>query len=116
MLDYFRGDTLTDKEAQEYEEIDNIRVKGMHMAERGCRKYKMGNYDYSPEFRIASNIITMWTLVLRRLNGRKVGAKRILRQKKRAGYDANTNITQGEARSFLNDAYLEYKKGNSKRK
>ena len=65
------------------ETIDRIRVDGMRHAEKGCRKFHTGKIPWSPEISAAQEIIELWTLVLRRLRGRKVQARTILRKKKR---------------------------------
>lgn len=106
---YSSKEKLIGNEMEEYEEIDKIRVSGMRLAEKKYRKLKMGQYDYSPEFVTAANVITLWTLVLNKLRGRKVCAKIIIRLKKRANITCNTNVTEDEAKHMLTELYVIYK-------
>lgn len=57
----------------------------MKMAEKKYRKPKMDGYDYSPEFSRLSNMLILWTLVLRQLSGRKACAKIIIQQQQKGG-------------------------------
>ena len=94
-LSFTHGAELTPEQEAEYEAIDKIRVRSIRLAEKKCRTLKMGNHSYSPEFAQASRTITLWTLILRRLSGRKASAKTIMRQKKKGGLDGQFGCYQG---------------------
>ena len=91
-----------------YEEIDKIRVEGMHLAERKCRRFKTGKIPWSPAISAAQNVIELWTLVARRCKGCKVNTRTILRQKKKAGIEADTDVNYEVACSQLTAAYKVY--------
>lgn len=101
-------DSLTEKQAEEYEEIDGIRERCMKRAEQKCRKLKMGGRKWSPELQNARDKIKMWTLVRRRCKNCKVSTRTIIRLNKKL--EVNTkNATLQQAQEALNKAYLEYK-------
>ena len=68
-------------------------------------KMKMGKHGYSPEFVRAARMITLWTLVLRRLRDRQFCARMMLRQKKRAKFKGGTGVIEGEEIILLVKAY-----------
>ena len=68
----------------------------------------MGALQGSPALQDGRDKILLWTLVHRRLLGRKVGAKRILRLKKKVKIK-NTLKTTEQAKVLLNEAFKEYK-------
>ena len=100
--------TFDDKAEALFESIDKKREEAMKIAERKCRKLKMGGLQWSPALQYGRDKILLWTLVLRRLLGRNIGAKRILRLKKRLKI-SNTLVTKAQATSFINQAFTEYK-------
>ena len=92
-----------------YEEVDRIRVQGMKLAEKKCRKLHGGKIPWSPEVTAAHLVVELWTLVVRRLKGCHVSAKTILRKKKQAGYHGETNINLAEALQLLQESYATYR-------
>ena len=92
----------------EYEKLDSIRTKAMHRAERKCRKLFMGGYVWSPTLQKARDEILLWILVRRKLLGRKVGTRRILRLKRRLKI-ANTLLTLPQCNAALDQAFKRYK-------
>ena len=102
------GEPLTPEQATEYEELDKIRETGMKIAARKCRKLKMGGRQWSPTLQKARDTILMWTLIRRRMKKCKVGARRILRLKRKLGI-ANTQLTMEEVEDKLRVAYKRYK-------
>ena len=91
-----------------YEKLDSIRGKAMHRAEKKCRKLFMGGYVWSPTYQKARDEILLWTLVRRKLVGRNVGSRRILRLKKRLGI-INTLLSVQECTIKLDMAFKKYK-------
>ena len=77
------GQPLTKAQAKEYEDLDSLREKGMRLASKKCRKFKMGGKRWSPTLQKARDTILLWTLVRRRIQKCHVGARRILRLKKK---------------------------------
>ena len=106
---YNNGTPLTEAQAKEYEELDAIREVGMKYAEKHCRKLRMGKVQWSPALQKARDTITFWTLIRRRLQRCKVGARRIIRLKKKLGIKENTHLTLTEVEVKLKKARERYK-------
>ena len=103
------GVPFTEKQEHEYEEVDKIRVKGMDLAERKCRKLKMGAKLWSPALQKERDTILFWTLVLKRLKKCKIGARRLLRLKKKLNITEDTRLPREVVEIKLDDAYKRYK-------
>ena len=93
---------------KKYEMIDAIRTQAMQKAERKCRKLFMGGYEWSPPLQHARDEILLWTLVRRKLVGRNVGSRRILRLKKRLKIE-NTLLTIQQCTDMIDKAFKKYK-------
>ena len=107
---YINSEGDTKVIGHEFEDLDIIRIKGMQLAERECRKLKMGGIAWTPKLSIARNQITVWMLVVRRLKGGKVSAKTIIRMKVKANMDrTNTDVSLQMAEDNLVVAFKEYK-------
>ena len=106
--DIVKEGKFTAKHIEKYENIDNIRTKAMHKAERKCRKLFMGGYEWSPPLQKARDEILLWTLVRRKLVGRKVGSRRIIRLKKRLKID-HTLLNIQQCTSMIDQAFKKYK-------
>ena len=106
---YEAGSPLTDAQAKEYEELDQIREAGMLYAEKRCRKLRMGKIQWSPALQKARNLITFWTLVRKRLKGCNVGARRLIRLKKKLKIKGNTQLPLKEVEVQLKKARERYK-------
>ena len=91
-----------------YEQLDSIRTRGMKYAESKCRKFYGGKVPWNPELTEAHYVIELWTLVIRRLEGRKVSARTILRKKRQCNIDESTMVTRSYAHSKLHQAYTKY--------
>ncbi len=96
------------KAASAFEVLDTIRVKAMKRAEQRCRKLKMGGKQWSPALQRGRDTILLWTLVLRRSLGRHIGAKRILRLKKKLKV-SNTLVSTARAQKEIELAFKAYK-------
>jgi hypothetical protein len=80
-----RAQTLIEKTAypsispvrEEYESIDDLRCTAGRIAERKCRKLRMGQVDFSPEIQKAKLVIYAWSLLYKRANGGKVSSRLI---------------------------------------
>ena len=100
---------LTDAQAKEYEDIDNLREDGMLQAEQHCRKFRTGKIPWSPALQHARQTITFWVLIRRRLRGCKVGARRVVRLKKKLGIKGNTHLSLSELDKKISKAYKKYR-------
>jgi hypothetical protein len=64
---------------QEYEAIDNMRMRCIAKADKYCRKMYMGGILFSPQFNIARRQIEFWHLVTKEILGLKVSSQLIHR-------------------------------------
>ena len=62
---------ITTQHEKEYNQIDQIRVKGMKEAEKKCRKLRMGAIPYTPTYSRIRTRIEIWSLVVKKLLGGK---------------------------------------------
>ena len=91
-----------------FEKLDRIRVAGMKHAESKCRKFYCGRVPWSPDIGKAHNVIELWTLIVRRLEGRKVHATTINRKKRECMFEGDTMVGVIQARKLLQEAYSLY--------
>ena len=69
----------------------------------------MGKIQWSPALQKARNLITFWTLVRKRLKGCNVGARRLIRLKKKLKIRGNTHLPLKEVEVQLKKARERYK-------
>ena len=70
---------LAQEVADEYEQIDVIRTRGMLSAERKCRHLHHGAVPWSPVFAEARNRVKFWLIQQRRVQGFKINTRGLLR-------------------------------------
>ena len=100
---------LTPSQQAEYEDLDRTREEGMKIAEKKCRKFKMGGRKWSPVLQAARDTIKLWTMVRRKLKKCKVSVRTIIRLGKRLKI-TTINADLRTSKQKLDEAYLEYKK------
>ena len=107
---------LTKAQIDEIEELDKIRSLGMIMAEKGCRKLRMGKVHWSPELQKARDKITYLKLSLSRWAGCKIGAKLLMRLARSLGVNCKKweDKKLHEALDEANKAYRAIKKDHRK--
>ena len=94
----------------EYERIDGLRIQGIVYAEKKCRKLKMGGIPWTPELARLRSSIEVWQLVRRRIRHCKVGAKTILRKKRKAKMEGiDTNVDYDTATENMGKLFTQYK-------
>ena len=91
-----------------YEELDSIRELGMKLAERKCRKLKMGGRKWSPILQAARDTIKLWTMVRRKLRKCKVSVRTIIRLGKKLNI-RTINADLESSKVKLDEAYQNYK-------
>jgi hypothetical protein len=69
---------------QEYEDMDHLRCQGVMLAERKCRKLRMGQVSYSPEIQQARLSIDAWSLLRKKAIGLKTSSRLLSRTLKKA--------------------------------
>jgi hypothetical protein len=67
------------KELNEYNDIDNIRTKGILLANKKCRKLRMGMVPFSPRLVVMWQKMKAWQLVIRKRCGAKIDSKYLKR-------------------------------------
>ena len=93
---------------REYEALDAIRVNGMNYAERHCRKLKMGAIPWSPQYKAARDTVYLWNLVVKKMVGCHVHARKIIKLRRRLNIPT-TLLSLEDARSKLEEALVVYK-------
>ena len=92
----------------QYDELDRIREKGMRKAEKACRRLHTGTWKWSPEFEESRQVIKLWTLVRRKLQGGRINTRKLLRLRHRLDI-LNTHVTLGEVEAQLNSSWDRYR-------
>jgi hypothetical protein len=63
---------LTQQQAQESEQLDALRKKGVYEAQQQCRKFRTGDKDWSPKTTLLGIRVLFWKLACNRAYGSKV--------------------------------------------
>ena len=98
---------LTQAQRIEYEQLDQLRVKGMEMAEKKCRKLKMGQRKWSPLFAEARKKINYIKASISKVNGKKVNTKYLYRLSKQLGFSTE-GISLEQLTQYIYLAKKEY--------
>jgi hypothetical protein len=94
---------------EELETLDNLRVMITAEAEKKCRKLRKGQVAFSPELQQASRTIKAYSLIQKKLLGKKVSSRLIRRSLKKAGIPTNVHgLSIEEIKTKLKDAYNSY--------
>ena len=97
---------LTAAQAEEWEWIDSIRVPAMLEAEKKCRHLFMGETLWTPEYDTKRATVDLWNAVVRRLEGRAIDSKRIMRKASKLGLASTVRgISLAEAKQHRQEAY-----------
>ena len=104
-----KDNELTPNQIKEYETIDKIKVLAMKIAEKECRKLKMGEVAWTPEIQKYRRRIEYLTLSLRRKKGRKVHAITLIRTSKKASMQVENNSIK-QIEEALKSEYKAYRK------
>ena len=91
-----------------YNEIDKQMETHMKLADRRCRKIKVGGKQWSEKLQKGRRTIHLWKLVIQRLLGCNVHARTIIRARKRVGI-RHSNVSLEDAEELLNRAFTHYK-------
>ena len=100
--------SLSDKQAKEYEALDQIRSKAMKDAENVCRRIFHGAVGWCPKFKQARDKVQYIKLSLSKKKGRKVGARVLMKLAKKTNLNTET-MTMKSLEDYLQKAYKEYK-------
>lgn len=86
---------MTQKEEQDFEELDRLRCEGVQQAEHHCRKLKAGQVAFSPPLKLCMNQIKAWSLLQKRSKGGRVSSRYLDRVLKKAGITTQEKIMGG---------------------
>jgi hypothetical protein len=75
---------LSAEDAAEWEYLDSMCTTGMLTAESKCRKLRMGEIPWSPEYQLIRDKLHAWNLLRERAKGGNVSTRMLLRQLKAA--------------------------------
>ena len=105
---------------QEYEELDALHCQFTEEAERKCRKLCKGQVAFSPDLQNASRVIKVFTLLLKKKQGRKVSSRLIARSLKKTDLSSEVySLSLTELQSQLKESFNKYykvKKEHDKRR
>ena len=94
--------------AQQYEDLRVLRKTGIELADRQCRKLKMGEVPWSMTIQHARDEIELWLNVVTRKKGGRVDTKRVSRMEKKVGIFHSLQFSLQEASDRLRDSYKRY--------
>jgi hypothetical protein len=99
---------MTDAQIQEYEDIRNLRMIGIHTADRGCRKLHMGQVPFSDKYRAITDRIELWKAVTTKKRHCRYSQSKLCQLEKKTGIYNLLHCTLEEAKLNEQQAYEEY--------
>jgi hypothetical protein len=93
---------------QEFNTIMVQRKKGIQIADKQCRKLKMGGVPYSNKYKRAVSRIAVWKAVITKHKGCKFSMSKLRRLEKEAGIQNSLHTDLDKAKIELNKEYKEY--------
>ena len=94
----------------EYEKLDVVEYEAFRYASERCRKLRMGAVAYAPEeIQVHGKTIHLWTLVLRRMKGCRVGFRVISSLAASLDIDNPTQVSIKEATANRAESWKKYK-------
>lgn len=103
------GDTLTPAQEQEFESNLHMQNKGVLLAEKRCRKLRMGMVPFSAELNIARMTIQVWRAVITKKKGCKYSNNKLRRLERATGITNALHATKEEAIEKEKLAFARYK-------
>jgi hypothetical protein len=103
-----REGDFTPEQAKLLQGLDVLQSQGMHYAEKRCRKFAMGNVDYSPVVADTRLCRWLWKKIVQRKLGRKVSSHLIQRTAKKCGVTDYYCVTLEEAQQRFEECDKEY--------
>ena len=88
-----------------YDVLDHMRVMAVLEADKQCRKLRMGQKQWTPDFQKVRNEIKLWNLVTRKKRGFKVCGRFLERQMKTCDWVDAMSLTLEEVLSNRTRAY-----------
>ena len=82
--------------------------------EQKLRKFRMGEVPWSPKLQNLRTEIEVWSLLLKRKKGRKIGSRRIRRLIKKTKIQGAFDLSTEELQAKLNETFKLYKQAKKK--
>jgi hypothetical protein len=100
-------------QVEEAERIATLRLQGIQLADKGCRKIHMGKHASSPAFKQAQMKVAFWNLALRKKSGTKVNSRILSRYLSKSGISTPLRVLLGRTKDAIEaearTAYKEYR-------
>jgi hypothetical protein len=93
----------------EYDRLDKIRYDAMMFADKHCRKLKMGAKQWTPNYQLARDKVTMWKLIVQRKQGKRVHTRYLQRLVTKCGDSEALTANLEEALDNRSSAYRQEK-------
>jgi hypothetical protein len=100
---------ITPSQIREYNLLDALRIQATIIAQKRCRKLRMGAVPFSPQLCLAGKKIRAWKLLIKKKSGGSVHSKFLRRKLKEAGITDYSLITTSEAKESLRNAWQRYR-------
>ncbi len=78
---------LSQEDQKDYERLDVLWCQGVELAERRCRKLRMGQVAFSPSVQAAMRSINAWSMLIRRVKGLRVSSRLLQRTMRKASLE-----------------------------
>ena len=95
------------------EEIASLRADGIQYADKKCRRLFRGQIEFTPQLKERVASVRAWKLIRRKLEGRKVSSRLIVRMLKRASITRPCSellrLSLDEVKMNLASSYKEYR-------
>jgi hypothetical protein len=101
---------LSAAQATEWEYLDSMCTTGMLTAERNCRKLRMGEIPWSPQYQLIRAKLHAWNLLRKRANGGHVDSRMLMRQLKAAELVEHLQDTLSEIEEARDSIWSEQKR------
>jgi hypothetical protein len=87
------------------DDLDKIRFEAMMFADKHCRKLKMGAKQWSPDYRLARDKVTLWELVVQLRQGKRIHKRYVQRLMSKCDEQGALSATLEEALENGKSAY-----------
>ena len=101
---------LSPAQAQEWERLDALRLQGIFLADRRCRRLRTGAVPWSPILAHALAVHRFWDRLYTSARGRHVSRKYLSRLASKAGLEVSVSMPLDEIELHRQDAWTEYKR------
>jgi hypothetical protein len=100
----------SDVQIQRYNNLDDIRLQGIHFADKKCRNIRMGQVPFSPQLVSVWKKLNAWQLLLKKLKGVRVNSRYLQRSLKGAGIKDISLITVRGVEENIAECRIQYRR------